>query len=141
MGLKTCEGYRPDIIHLDQSMMTYEWFKITQQKHIKNVVLPKPVYHPYKPEGYSFLEFLVTNWDVGPIFLCGGCGILLTYDMILRLACGIACFSAAGVVDFQKAKLHALAHIARVDRSCAGFSMLPCMEEGNLMGRGGYCDR
>jgi len=24
--LQRCEGYRPDVQHLDQSMMTYEWF-------------------------------------------------------------------------------------------------------------------
>ena len=78
-------------------MMTYEWFKITQQKHIKDVVLPKPVYHPYKPEGYSFLEFLAANWDVGPIFLCGGCGTLSRYNMTLTCMqhpifhCGVRC--------------------------------------------------
>ena len=105
---------RPDVQHLDQSMMTYEWFKITQQKHIKSVVLPKPVYHPYKPEGYTFLEFLVANWDVGPIFLCGGCGILLKYDMILHLACGIPCFSAAGVGGLSESKAaRTCAHCSR----------------------------
>ena len=25
-----CEGVRPDVQHLDQSMMTYEWFKKKQ---------------------------------------------------------------------------------------------------------------
>jgi hypothetical protein len=53
-------------------MMTYEWFKITQQKHIKDVELPNIMYHPYKEEGYSFLRFLQVNWEKYPIFLCGG---------------------------------------------------------------------
>jgi len=69
--LQTCEGYREDVVHMDQSMMTYEWYKITQEKHLR-VKFPKPVYHPYKPEGYSFFEFLKKNWKNQPTFLCGG---------------------------------------------------------------------
>ena len=68
---QTCEGYREDVVHMDQSMMTYEWYKITQEKHLR-VKFPKPVYHPYKPEGYSFFEFLKKNWKNQPTFLCGG---------------------------------------------------------------------
>lgn len=46
--LQRCEGYRPDVQHLDQSMMTYEWFTKKQARHFRNIEFPNIVYNPYK---------------------------------------------------------------------------------------------
>ncbi len=46
--LQRCEGYRPDVQHLDQSMMTYAWFKIKQERHFKDIIFPNSIYNPYK---------------------------------------------------------------------------------------------
>lgn len=72
--LQRCEGYRPDVQHLDQSMMTYEWFTKKQARHFRNIEFPNIVYNPYKEEGYSMELFLETNArdPARPAFLCGG---------------------------------------------------------------------
>ena len=38
--LQRCEGMRPDVQHLDQSMMTYEWFKKKQVPSSPLALLP-----------------------------------------------------------------------------------------------------
>jgi len=58
--LQRCEGLRPDVQHLDQAMMTYNWFVKKQSRHF-NITFPRSVYHPYKQEGYSMEEFLDAN--------------------------------------------------------------------------------
>ena len=72
--LQRCEGVRPDVQHLDQSMMTYEWFKKKQARHFRNITFPNKIYNPYKEEGYSMQQFLQTNAlrPHMPTFLCGG---------------------------------------------------------------------
>ena len=69
-----CEGVRPDVQHLDQSMMTYPWFRIKQARHFNNITFPNKIYNPYKEEGYSMEQFLRANARDGrrPAFLCGG---------------------------------------------------------------------
>ena len=65
---------RPDVQHLDQSMMTYAWFKTKQARHFRNISFPNSIYNPYKPEGYSMQRFLQANAlrPHMPAFLCGG---------------------------------------------------------------------
>mmetsp|Transcript_9016 Transcript_9016/g.18003 ORF Transcript_9016/g.18003 Transcript_9016/m.18003 type:complete len:791 (-) Transcript_9016:130-2502(-) len=72
--LQRCESVRPDVQHLDQSMMTYEWFTKKQARHFRNITFPNLVYNPYKDEGYSMELFLETNAldPARPAFLCGG---------------------------------------------------------------------
>ena len=72
--LQRCEGMRPDVQHLDQSMMTYAWFKTKQARHFRNISFPNSIYNPYKPEGYSMQRFLQANAlrPHMPAFLCGG---------------------------------------------------------------------
>jgi len=69
-----CEGVRPDVQHLDQSMMTYPWFRIKQARHFNNITFPNKIYNPYKEEGYSMEHFLRANARDRrrPAFLCGG---------------------------------------------------------------------
>uniref|UniRef100_A0A7S4JJE5 DUF2723 domain-containing protein n=1 Tax=Guillardia theta TaxID=55529 RepID=A0A7S4JJE5_GUITH len=72
--LQRCEGFRPDVQHLDQSMMTYEWFVKKQARHFRHIKFPNEVYNPYKPNGYSMATFLQKNAmnPKYPAFLCGG---------------------------------------------------------------------
>jgi hypothetical protein len=57
--LRVCENMRPDTTHLDQSMMTYPWFKPQQQRHFVNITFPNLHYHPYEKLGYSMQEVRV----------------------------------------------------------------------------------
>jgi hypothetical protein len=90
--LRVCENMRPDTTHLDQSMMTYPWFKPQQKRHFVNITFPNLHYHPYEKLGYSMqqargfcsscafrgltlLQFLDKNWkppSQRPFYLCGG---------------------------------------------------------------------
>jgi hypothetical protein len=54
--LRVCENVRPDTTHLDQSMMTYPWFKPQQQRHFVNITFPNLHYHPYEKLGYSMQQ-------------------------------------------------------------------------------------
>ena len=54
--LRVCENLRPDTTHLDQSMMTYPWFKPQQQRHFVNITFPNLHYHPYEKLGYSMQQ-------------------------------------------------------------------------------------
>jgi hypothetical protein len=54
--LRVCENFRPDTTHLDQSMMTYPWFKPQQQRHFVNITFPNLHYHPYEKLGYSMQQ-------------------------------------------------------------------------------------
>ena len=57
--LRVCEGFRPDTTHLDQSMMTYPWFKPQQARHFVNITFPNLHYHPYEKLGYSMQQVRV----------------------------------------------------------------------------------
>ena len=57
--LRVCEGMRPDTTHLDQSMMTYPWFKPQQARHFVNITFPNLHYHPYEKLGYSMQQVCV----------------------------------------------------------------------------------
>lgn len=72
--LQVCENVRPDVYHLDQSMMTYEWFVKRQRGNFQEITFPGEVYHPYKSNGYSMQTFLNVNLEDarGLFFLCGG---------------------------------------------------------------------
>jgi hypothetical protein len=52
-------------------LMTYEWWAKTQTRHYPNVVIPNEMYHPGKPNGYSILEFLLSNTNRFPVFIAG----------------------------------------------------------------------
>ena len=34
-SVQLCEEHRPDIVYIDQALMTYEWFQITQHRHLR----------------------------------------------------------------------------------------------------------
>jgi hypothetical protein len=59
--LRVCENLRPDTTHLDQSMMTYPWFKPQQQRHFVNITFPNLHYHPYEKLGYSMQQVCLST--------------------------------------------------------------------------------
>ena len=69
--VQECEGVRPDVSALSLPLMTYEWWSKTQTRHYPNVVIPNEMYHPGKLNGYSILEFLLSNMNASPIFIAG----------------------------------------------------------------------
>lgn len=69
--VQECEGVRPDVSSLSLPLMTYEWWSKTQKHHYPNVVIPNEMYHPGQSNGYSILEFLLSNMNASPIFIAG----------------------------------------------------------------------
>ena len=53
----TVEGQRPDVLLLDQELMTYEWYVAGQTR----LVFPGRKYHPHEPHGFSLARFLDVN--------------------------------------------------------------------------------
>ena len=76
--MQRCEHHREDVRLVDQSMMSYVWFKVMHGPHLPNVVFPGDVAYAAaegtEHKAYSIAEFLDHNYRAdGPhIYVCGG---------------------------------------------------------------------
>lgn len=67
--LQSCEGLRPDVVVLDQEMMTKPWYVRRLAAAHPDVHFPGAVYHPAAPGGFSMRAFLDANRDARPLWL------------------------------------------------------------------------
>jgi len=75
--LQRCEGERLDVRLVEQSMISYPWFKTMHGPHLPGVVLPGDVAYNSAERGltvYSIRTFLEHNFAAGnsDIYVCGG---------------------------------------------------------------------
>lgn len=67
--VQTVEGYRPDVLVMDQNLMSTEWFKEKHAHHFPNVTFPGKLLWPSREDGYNLREFLDHNIKKFRIFL------------------------------------------------------------------------
>jgi hypothetical protein len=67
--VQTLEGYRPDVLVLDQNLMSTEWFKEKHLHHFPNVTFPGKLLWPSRTDGYNLQEFLDQNIQKFRIFV------------------------------------------------------------------------
>ena len=60
-----CEGVRPDVQLVDQSMLTYNWFVRVQAKNFPSFDFPGTNYHPYTLGSFSIRQLVEANMDDG----------------------------------------------------------------------------
>jgi len=82
--LQVCNGHRPDVALVDQSMQSFSWYVPMQQRYLPSVLFPARqlwlTKTHVKPQGsyYLFEEFLDANLKRekkgknGGVFVCGG---------------------------------------------------------------------
>jgi hypothetical protein len=69
-----CEGVRPDVQLVDQSMLTYPWFVRVQSPNFPHFTFPGTNYHPFTPGSFSIRQLVEANMDdgKGELFMAGG---------------------------------------------------------------------
>jgi hypothetical protein len=67
--VQAVEGYRPDVLVLDQNIMSTEWFKGKHAHHFPNVTFPGALFWPSREDGYNMQEFLRHNIPKFRIFV------------------------------------------------------------------------
>lgn len=65
--LQVCEGVRPDVVVLDQELMTKPWYVERARREVPAVRFPGPVYDPNRPPGFSMRSFVAANEAAFPI--------------------------------------------------------------------------
>jgi hypothetical protein len=51
--VQAVEGYRPDVLVLDQNIMSTEWFKGKHAHYFPNVTFPGALFWPSREDGYT----------------------------------------------------------------------------------------
>ncbi len=67
--VQAVEGYRPDVLVLDQNIMSTEWFKSKHSHHFPNVTFPAALFWPSRTDGYNLRQFLDHNIQKVRIFV------------------------------------------------------------------------
>lgn len=67
--VQAVEGYRRDVLVLDQNLMSTEWFKEKHVHHFPNVTFPGTLLWPSRSDGYNLQEFLDHNIKKFRIFV------------------------------------------------------------------------
>jgi hypothetical protein len=67
--VQAVDGYRPDVLVLDQNIMSTEWFKEKHLHHFPNVIFPGKLLWPSRSDGYNLQEFLDHNINNFRIFV------------------------------------------------------------------------
>ena len=70
--LQACEGLRPDVVVLDQELMTKTWFIDRARRAYPDIVFPGRLYHPREPGGFTMRAFLDANVGRREVFLVPG---------------------------------------------------------------------
>ena len=68
--VQAVEGYRPDVMILNQHLLAYPWHNRIVAKHFQRVVLPAGGF--YNPGGYNMKQFLDANRDRFRVYSCNG---------------------------------------------------------------------
>jgi len=59
--VQACEGVRPDVVILDQEMMTKPWYIERARREFPDVSFPGAIYHPTVAGGFDMKAFVDTN--------------------------------------------------------------------------------
>jgi hypothetical protein len=70
--LTRCEGIRPDVQVIDESLLTYRWSGRLVAARYPNVILPGVRYFPGEKDAYDIRQLLDANYAQQPIFIYGG---------------------------------------------------------------------
>eukprot|EP00002_Diphylleia_rotans_P022625 TRINITY_DN4431_c0_g1_i2.p1 TRINITY_DN4431_c0_g1~~TRINITY_DN4431_c0_g1_i2.p1 ORF type:complete len:794 (+),score=158.28 TRINITY_DN4431_c0_g1_i2:43-2424(+) len=72
--LQDVDGYRTDLVILDQEIMTWDWFLEMHRETFSRVHFPGLYYHPHHAGSYNLSSFFAHNMDRFPsgIFIHGG---------------------------------------------------------------------
>jgi hypothetical protein len=65
--LQTCDGLRPDVVILDQELLTKPWYVARAARAHPALRFPGAVYDPARDDGFSMRAFLDANADGRPI--------------------------------------------------------------------------
>lgn len=65
--LQTCEGVRPDVIVLDQELLTKPWYVVRAAREHPALVFPAARYNPTAADGFSMRSFLDANASRRPV--------------------------------------------------------------------------
>ncbi len=67
--LQSCEGLRPDVVVLDQELMTKPWYVRRMADAHPDLTFPGDFYHPTASGGFSMRAFLDANRGARPLWL------------------------------------------------------------------------
>jgi hypothetical protein len=67
--VQAVEAHRPDVLVLDQNLMSTEWFQEKQGHNFPNVTFPAALYWPSRSDGYDMKQFLDHNINRFRIFM------------------------------------------------------------------------
>jgi hypothetical protein len=70
--LQACEDLRPDVVVLDQELLTKEWFTGRAARAYPDIVFPGRLYHPREPGGFTMRAFLDANVGRREVFVLSG---------------------------------------------------------------------
>ena len=67
--VQVCEGVRPDVVILDQEMMTKRWYIRRARNEHSSIDFPGQLYHPGEPGGFALADFVARNVRSRAIYL------------------------------------------------------------------------
>ncbi len=114
--LQACEGVRPDVVVLDQELMTKPWYVARAAREHPSLRFPAALYDPTAPSGFTMRAFLDANAPDRPIFVypdwkSGDPSVAGAYELWpMGLPSRVAPLAdAPSVDDWQRASVSALA--------------------------------
>lgn len=70
-ALQACEGVKPEVLVVDQQLLTWDWYVARLRRTSPSLAIPKGTrWHPTESSGFRLGELLAAN-AARPVFICG----------------------------------------------------------------------